>query len=560
MKSIDCILIGYNEMDFCVYEKRIREMGENSGAYRDLNLNFIMYNNQPYHASEIFNLFYLNNYSGDTLVKPLNLLDSISTTIAYLGSYLHKRGFSFDYINSFQDEKIKLKQLLTENNILAVAVTTTLYLSPLPIIEIIHFIKKYNRSAKIIVGGPFVSTQVQSLTGRQLEYLYKYTIGADFYVINSQGESTLVKLLQALKNNAPVGDIDNIYFKTHTGYSSTPLRDENNKLSENMVDWGLFSRRVGEVVNIRTAISCPFSCAFCRYPGHAGAYQTNDVESIARELNTLNKMDSLRSIYFIDDTFNVPPERFKKILKMMIKNQYKFKWHSYFRCQFADREMVELMKESKCEGVYLGLESGNNSILKNMNKAASIEKYRQGIELLKEFELVTFGSFIIGFPGETHETVRDTINFIEEIQLDFYRAHPWYYEPIAPVWEQRNKYNIQGESFEWNHATMNSKTATDIVDELFLSSKKSIWVPQYNFNFDSIWHILHKGISLDNIKKFLNSFNNGIRERISNPGQKEVSFEVLNQLTESFQSNKCSTDFFDKRKNKIDRNRLEFDF
>lgn len=560
MKSIDCILIGYNEMDFCEYEKKIREMGENSGAYRDLNLNLIWYNNQAYHAAEIFNLFYLNNHIGDTSVKPLNLLDSISTTIAYLGSYLHKRGFSFDYINSFQEEKIKLKQLLTANNILALAVTTTFYLSPLPIIEIIHFIKKYNPSAKIIVGGPFVSTQVRSLTGRQLEYLFKYTIEADFYVNSSQGESTLVKLLHALKKNAPVEDIENIYFKTPTGYGSTPPRPENNKLSENMVDWGMFSHRVGEVMNIRTAISCPFSCAFCRYPEHAGAYQTNDVESIARELSTLNDMDSLRSIYFIDDTFNVPPQRFKGILKMMIKNQYKFKWHSYFRCQFIDREMVELMKESNCEGVYLGLESGNNGILENMNKAARIEKYRQGIELLKEFELVTFGSFIMGFPGETHETVRDTINFIEEIQLDFYRAHCWYYEPMAPVWKQRNQYNIQGESFEWKHATMDSKTAADIVDELFLSSKKSIWIPQYNFNFDSIWHIIHKGISLDSIKKFLRSFNNGIRERLSKQGQKEVSFDVLKQLTETFQSHKPSNDICDERKNNIDRDPVEFDF
>ena len=49
---------------------------------------------------------------------------------------------------------------------------------------------------------------------------------------------------------------------------------------------------------------------------------------------------------FIDDTFNVPPERFKDLLRMMINKKYVFKWHSYFRCQFADEEMVSLMKES----------------------------------------------------------------------------------------------------------------------------------------------------------------------------------------------------------------------
>jgi radical SAM PhpK family P-methyltransferase len=490
----------------------------------------------------------------------LNIKDFISPAIAYLGSYLHKRGFSFDYINSFQEEKDKLKRLLTEESVLAVAITTTFYLSALPIIEIVDFIRKCNPSVKIIIGGPFISTQVRWLDKRQLQFLFNSTLGADLYVNSSQGEATLVKLLDALKNNLPVENIHNIYYKTPSGYVSTPLTKENNKLSENMVDWGIFSHRVGEVVNIRTAISCPFSCSFCRYPEHAGAYQTNDVPSIEHELNALNDISSLTSIYFIDDTFNVPVKRFKEILKMIIKNKYKFRWHSYFRCQFADREMIELMKESGCEGIYLGLESGNDEILRNMNKAVTVEKYRRGIELIKRFDLVTFGSFIIGFPGETQETVRDTIDFIEELELDFYRLHLWYYEPIAPMWKQRDKYKIKGESYEWSHATMNSKTAADIVDQLFLSSKKSIWVPQYNFNFDSIWHMIHKGVSMDTVKRFLKSFNSGIKEKLINPAQKDTSYEVIKQFTGLCRSDKSPDDTLHEKKNKINRDEADFDF
>lgn len=100
------------------------------------------------------------------------------------------------------------------------------------------------------------------------------------------------------------------------------------------------------------------------------------------------------------------------------------------------------MKESGCEGVFLGIESGNNQILATMNKIASVEKYLEGIALLKEFDIVTYGSIIIGFPGETGETVQDTIGFIEDSGLDFYRAQLWYCEPITPIRKDRQKYQL----------------------------------------------------------------------------------------------------------------------
>lgn len=82
--------------------------------------------------------------------------------------------------------------------------------------------------------------------------------------------------------------------------------------------------------------------------------------------------------------------------------------------------------------------------LNNMNKSADIDKYKEGIKLLKENGIVTMASFIIGFPGETYETVKDTINFIEETQPDFYRAQLWYCEPITPIWNKKDKYGIKG--------------------------------------------------------------------------------------------------------------------
>ncbi|MCP4151439.1 MAG: radical SAM protein, partial [bacterium] len=400
--NIDCLLIGHNEMDFSGYVKNVRKMGVNSGAYRDLNKNFIQYENKPYHASEIFNMLCSSGEKSSTPIKPLRIGENFSAAISYLGTWLDRREFSFDFVNSFQDDKEILAKKLTGNDVLSVGIITTLYITALPILEIVEFIKTHNKDAKIIIGGPFVSNQIDTMNQQEVEYLFQ-SIGADFYVNSSQGEATLVKILNSLKQGLPIRNVENIYYKSNKKYDSTPILKEDNKLSENMVDWRLFTDAVGDFASVRLSVSCPFSCAFCGFPEHAGAYQTAAVEDVERELNLLAEIKSVKSIQFIDDTFNVPIKRYKEILRMMIKNKYKIPWHAHLRCQFADRETIELMKESGCEGVFLGIESGSDKILKNMNKAATVEKYLRGISLLNEYDMLAYGSFIIGFPGETEE-------------------------------------------------------------------------------------------------------------------------------------------------------------
>jgi radical SAM superfamily enzyme YgiQ (UPF0313 family) len=265
-------------------------------------------------------------------------------------------------------------------------------------------------------------------------------------------------------------------------------------------------------------------------------------------------------VQFIDDTFNVPPKRFKEILRMMIKNRYRFQWHSHFRCQFLDGEMIELMKESGCAGVFLGIESGNNQILKNMNKSVTIEEYLTGISLLKENDILTNGSFIIGFPGETHHTVRDTVQFIKESGIDFYRAQLWYCDPVTPIWQQREKYHIKGESFEWRHHTMDSREAADLIDEIFLSVDEPIWVPQFNFEFDAVFQLMERNISLEQIKQFIKTFNKGVKIKLQDTGQKEIDFDIIRQLKKACQPNHSFKEPITTGKKKNRKYQAEFDF
>ena len=505
----------------------IRSMGPDSGPYRDLNLAFVKLDGQPYRALDIYSRLRNDGHY-------YHNADFLWPTILYLGSYLHQRGFSFDYVNLFQLEKEKLKQKLLQEDILTIAITTTLYVSPHPIVEIVSFIRQYNQKARIIVGGPYVSNKAQSVTSSAgLIDVFNY-IGADIYVINQEGEFALINILHALKNQRDLAQIDNIAFRQNGSYCITRTAIESNPLEENMVDYGLFpARDLGPFLSLRTAKSCPFSCSFCAFPTRAGKYTYMSVACVERELDAIKAAGTATHLYFMDDTFNVPKKRFQEILRMMIRNQYNFKWKSFYRSDHGDEETIALMQESGCQAVFLGVESGSNTILERMRKTARREHYFKAIPLLKKAGIMTHANLIIGFPGETYETVQETVAFLEEAQPDFYRAQLWYADPVTPVWKKKDEYGIQGSAFNWSHHTMDSATAIELVDKLFLCVRNSTWMPQWGFEQWSVLYLQEKGMPYARVQDFIDCFNVIIKDKLLHAGKEEIPAPLLENLRRS---------------------------
>jgi radical SAM PhpK family P-methyltransferase len=521
-RKIDCLLIGHNEMQFHRYEEYIAKMGMDSGAYRDLNLSILWSDGKPFHLAGMY-----NHLAG----QDLGMGEAFSATISYLGSFLDRHGSSFDYIQSFQDEQDRLAEILSTDTVLTVAITTTYYMFVLPILEIVNFVRKHNRDVKIIVGGPYISGICRTQPDHVKENLFANVMGADIYVNSSQGEATLVSLIQQLRENRGIEEVPNLYFMRDGQLVRTKTEREANDISQNPVNWSLFQDHTGHSVNMRTSISCPFRCSFCGFPQHAGDYQTSATEVIAGEFAALQAMDGIRCVNIIDDTFNVPMERFKEILRMMIDKGFDFDWICNLRCQFLDEESALLMKQAGCAGVFLGIESGSLEILQNMNKKATVAQYRRGIEYLRKAGILTFGSFIVGFPGETKLTAQETIDFILNSGIDYYRVHLWYCDPITPIWQQREQFGISGEGFSWSHNTMTCDEAGVIIDHIFKTVRQPVWIPQYNFDFDSLWHLLYRGMDMDSIRTFLSTFNEGVAERLENPAGRDVRTGILERMS-----------------------------
>jgi anaerobic magnesium-protoporphyrin IX monomethyl ester cyclase len=553
---IDCLIVGQHDPDF---ERHIRTIkfsfGKNSGAYQDQDVTFITHQGKPYRVMDL-----LNHINADHFSRPLNNMDFLWPTIVVLGSFLHKHGCTFDYVNQFHLEKELLRQKLTKNEYLMVAITTTLYVTDTPIREIVEFVKRHNNNALIIVGGPYIKNRITDSTPEKLSLEFE-DMGADIAVNSAEGQTALVNVIKALKAGQPLDGIDNIIYRKalrerwrQAGSEVSPSAGigpaggdaahasgayvfngtsvEDNVLEENLSNFELFDRNdIGQFVSLATAKSCPYACSFCGFPARAGQYKYIDVGLVEKQLNRLRDL-GVDTVTFLDDTFNVPKTRFKELLRMMIRNQYNFKWNSFYRSDQGDKETIALMAESGCEGVFIGMESGSDAMLEKMNKTSRRKHYAEAIPLLREHGIYTHANLIIGFPGETPETVRQSLDFILEYKPDTYKAQLWYADNMTPVWQQKEKLKIEGIGFNWSHHTMNSNEAAAWIDHMLGEITESAFLPQEGFGMWSIFYLQRKGMTRAQVLAFLRAFGAEVRRKRAHPESQEIPEAAFKQLLE----------------------------
>jgi len=529
--ALDCVLIGFKHGQFADHVDLLTKRRTSLPALRDIDLSFVWHDEEPLTALDLMTHMVEADAKGDT--RPFHNMDFLWPTILYLGSYLNKRGYEFDYVNLFDDDERVEEVLSREPRV--VAIVTTLYVVEDPIVEIVERIRSITPLSQIVIGGPYVSNESQMMSREGLSTLFA-RIGGDIYVISGEGESALAEIMARVKADQGLEDIPNIAYREDGSFVFTEVEGETNTLEGEPIDYSLFSESdLGELVSLRTAKSCPFSCAFCSFPARAGKYRYLPVEMVERELERIAELGHVTTLSFIDDTFNVPKKRFREVLRMMIEREYGFKWNSFYRSDHGDAETIQLMAEAGCEGVFLGAESGSDTILELMKKSARRHNYLEAIAELKANGITAHANFIVGFPGETEETVEETISLIETAAPDYYRVQVWFADPITPIWDRREEFGIRGRGYKWRHDTMTSDEAGVIVDDLFFRPFESTWLTQVGFEFWSLFYLRRRGMSPDQVRQYLSAFNCGIKERIEGGGMGEMSDGTRAELLQATQ-------------------------
>lgn len=242
------------------------------------------------------------------------------------------------------------------------------------------------------------------------------------FVVFGEGEETLVDLVNKLDSPHKYNSIPGLIFKDKDGKIVTNKKRDFIEIDDHLIDWSLinledyiapyFSNRYQRVLAVVTSRGCPFNCQFCynlvfnnrRWRGHSP-------EKIIANLKPVIEKYKIDAIRFLDDNFFVNKDRAFKIARGL-----GLPYYADGRVDYIDREFINNLKETKCLEILFGFESGSNRILTDVvKKGVSTKHTIKAVTLLKDSGTMVSGSFVFGFPTETKEEYKITINFIMKL-------------------------------------------------------------------------------------------------------------------------------------------------
>ncbi len=267
-----------------------------------------------------------------------------------------------------------------------------------------------NSDALIVVGGPAFTVSPVA----EFEYL-----SPDFGIFG-EGDVAFPELVNRIEKKADPSDIPGLVWR-----DGNVVRMNQRQCIENLDSLrpprrDLFDNErysaSGGFANIVVKQGCAFRCLYCDSPHTMGPrWRMKSPEHVAAELETMQKEIGVNVVFFTDAIFNQPIEHAKEICRAIIRRELEINWLSGgFHPAFADRELLELMRDAGCRAVSLGCDSCSERMLKALRKGFTREQLRHAAELVEEMGINYVLSLLIGGPGEDRQTVEESIEFLNK--------------------------------------------------------------------------------------------------------------------------------------------------
>jgi anaerobic magnesium-protoporphyrin IX monomethyl ester cyclase len=260
------------------------------------------------------------------------------------------------------------------------------------------------------------------------------------YVVIGEGEKTFPQLIQYIVGNDKIPD-EGIAFRNGNKIEIRPQKNFINDLDAlpmpdySVLDFSKYSMnfkkepqapRVLPYGKILTSRGCPINCVFCEVKSISGMkIRAKSPERVISEIETLINDYGIKSLEFMDDQLLGKVDRFKEILRLMIKKNWDLEWMAdNVSVFYIDEEMIDLMKSTKCFYLSLAVESGSPRVLKDIiKKPVKLDHVKRIADYARKNGIDTCSLFVIGFPGETWNEIRQTIKFAEDLGTDYVKIN-----------------------------------------------------------------------------------------------------------------------------------------
>jgi len=374
------------------------------------------------------------------LVKPYNLSDHIqpSLGLGYLASAAKTGGHEAHILDCIKDD-VKLDGLLEEiNRTRPDIVGFQCYTFDLKFVkEALEGCRKISPDIKTVIGGPHPS----AVPKESFEY---FKDSLDFLFVG-EAEKGFPRLLDKLTKNAPVdySDIPGLAWRQDGDIKQNLQVFVEDLDSLGMPAWdlirpeeypesqhGAFFKKF-PIAPVMITRGCPFACTFCTGNIIGGRrIRKHSVDFVLKQMKYLHDERGIREFHIVDDNFTFDKDFAKRLIRGLLEMKLDISWSTPngVRVDSLDEELLGLMKASGLYLISLGIESGSNRVLKLMKKSTTVEKCRNSVKLIRSAGIDVAGFFIVGFPGETKEDIKKTIDL--SLELDLIRANYFTYLPF----------------------------------------------------------------------------------------------------------------------------------
>lgn len=242
------------------------------------------------------------------------------------------------------------------------------------------------------------------------------------YGLIGEGEYAMVEFLEMLQDERKIKDVKGLVYNNKIN----PQREAITNLdalpfpARHLLPMKKYQCVIMKypMTTLITARGCPFNCHFCFKDAYLNRYRMRSPKNVVEEMEKCVDKYHVKEIAFYDDCF---PNKMhlRGICNEIINRGLDISWETPQRVDLVDFDLLKLMKRAGCIRVRYGIESGNNRILKFMNKGITLDQARHAFKWTKEIGMETFAYFMIGYPTETPATIDDTIKFAKELNPDW---------------------------------------------------------------------------------------------------------------------------------------------
>ena len=238
-----------------------------------------------------------------------------------------------------------------------------------------------------------------------------------------------------------IEDLDELPFVSETYRKHLDIRDY------------YFAAADYPVVQIISARGCPQRCFFCVYPQtfHGRRFRPRSPENVAAEFAFIAaNLPEAREIGLEDDTFTVDRGRARRICELLVGQRNRLKWYTNVRADL-EYETLAAMKEAGCRLVTVGFESGSQELLNRMKKGLRLGQSRAFVKNARRAGILVHGCIMVGNPGETRETMAESLRFAKELACDSFQFYPLIVYPgtEAYAWAKAHGYLLTEDYSKW---------------------------------------------------------------------------------------------------------------